>query len=310
MPGKHVIAVVGVLAVATLAGCTHVQLRKNTVRQSETHSEIYEQQVMDNLAKFMYDQGALPHFAIANAGASGVEDFGNINGQINWDRFSHGFASAFLGGSIARRANESWTLVPVSEPRRLELMRCAYQNAVAGCACNGVLDGCPDCNELQNRFYGPEGDGTTHIESASSCWFGYGPKSCVPKDCCAPVGHYCGMHVWVLPGGRNELAKLTLIILDYAMSDLPSTPVKEVTWFLDAKGGLTEAQRATRVIKAVVPFGASHAIPSSESADAKQFGLPILPSGGPAFPSEMSVPPSAGALEFEQLRRALVPFSR
>ena len=126
MVGKCLMGAAGVLAVSMLAGCTHVQLRKNTVRQSETHSEIYEQQVMDNLAKFVYDQGALPHFAIANAGASGVEDSGNINGQLNWDRFSHGFASAFLGGSVSRRANESWTLVPVSDPRRLQLMRCAY----------------------------------------------------------------------------------------------------------------------------------------------------------------------------------------
>ena len=56
----------GLAVAAALAGtgCTHVQLRKNTVNQADTLSEIYQQQVLDNLAMFVYDYYSLPHFAI------------------------------------------------------------------------------------------------------------------------------------------------------------------------------------------------------------------------------------------------------
>ena len=42
------------------------------------------------------------------------------------------------------------------------------------------------------------------------------------KDCsCIAVGEYCGCYVWVLPEGQDQLTKLTLAILDYAMHEPP-----------------------------------------------------------------------------------------
>ncbi len=276
---------------------------------------------MDNLAKFVYDPGSLPHFAMPSAGSSSILDAGNVNGNISWTRASQGFASALLGGQLGRTANESWTLAPVTDPRKLELMRCAYQQAVAGCANAELADNCPNCTELQNRFYAGRravmnetasinDDGTVNIECVTSCWFGYGCETCIPKDCCAPVGHYCGVNVWVMPGNRNELAKLTLVMLDYAVNNYPTARTKEVTWYLDKDNKPATPGTAARTIKATVPF--------SENTFLSQANLEATPgSDGPVFqnpalqllPPEPATTPGAGILEFEQFRRALVPFS-
>lgn len=49
-------------------GCTHMHLHRSTVRQAGTLDDIYQQQVLDNLAKFVYDSNSLPHFAFPNQG--------------------------------------------------------------------------------------------------------------------------------------------------------------------------------------------------------------------------------------------------
>ena len=63
-----VLAAVGLLTYMA-AGCTHTQLRWNTVQQSRTLTDIYEQQVLNNLAMFVYDPNSLPFFSFPNAGA-------------------------------------------------------------------------------------------------------------------------------------------------------------------------------------------------------------------------------------------------
>ena len=58
-------ASLGVLFVMLwLAGCTHVQLKRNTVRQAFTVGDIQQQQVLNNLARFVYDINSLPSFSI------------------------------------------------------------------------------------------------------------------------------------------------------------------------------------------------------------------------------------------------------
>lgn len=73
----------GILTLA--AGCAHRQLRWNTVRQSATLTEIYEQQVLDNLAMFVRDPGSLPFFAFPVGGGSDVTDEGSIGTDIRWN---------------------------------------------------------------------------------------------------------------------------------------------------------------------------------------------------------------------------------
>ena len=136
--GMPAVSIVGVLT-----GCTHTRLRHNTVNQAQTLSEVYQHQVLNNLARFVYDSNALPDFAVPNAGASDVQDSANIGFAVNWIR--SGFDSTALNGGATRGMAESWTLTPVTDPRKLELMCCAYQRAVASCCPTSESAGCPDC---------------------------------------------------------------------------------------------------------------------------------------------------------------------
>ena len=69
-------------------GCTHTQLRYSTTHQSDTVTRIYEQQVLNNLAMFVVNNDAVPHFAIASDGSTDVSDKGMFAlGPINTPEF-------------------------------------------------------------------------------------------------------------------------------------------------------------------------------------------------------------------------------
>ncbi|HUE16929.1 MAG TPA: hypothetical protein VMR25_22320 [Planctomycetaceae bacterium] len=261
-------------AVMCFAGCTHTQLRKNTVRQSWTVGEIQQQQVLDNLAMFVCDHNALPSFSYPNQSGSNVTDVGSAGITSGWSQIVQGpragqFLFSALGLSLTtnRTAQEGFTLQPVNDPRRLELMRCAYQRAVASCGCGPESQSCPDCQAIFNKFYtgDPNGDITDHAHGIvtseclkSPCWFHVGCKKCVPKDC-ECVGHYCGTYVWVLPEGRDELTKLTLAILDYAINNAPVGLTKQVVYYIDEYGVPTQQKLAVGQVTAVVAIDEQNA---------------------------------------------------
>ena len=127
-----------------LVGCQHTHLRYNTVRQAETLAEIYEQQVLDNLAKTVHDAHALPYFAYPKDGSTRITDEGSFSASP-----IHDFRSEFgIGGK--RSGLEQWGLTPVSDPAKLQLMQCAYQRAVYG----QPLSRCVDCCNLEKAFEG------------------------------------------------------------------------------------------------------------------------------------------------------------
>jgi hypothetical protein len=220
-------------AAMAACGCTHSQLRWNTTHQSKTLTDIYEQQVLDNLAMFVYDPNSLPFFSTPSTGSSQVTDQGSVGSDFGWKAV--GFDAAALKLFGQRQMLESWSLSPVSDPRRLELMRCAYQQVVANCSIDSI-SGCPNCEKLRKRFHlGSANDEKTlaqhTIESGKTtpaclgqaCWIGFGCRECVPRCRCEKVGKYCDTYVWLLPDGQDELSKLTLIILDYALNQ-PAPP--------------------------------------------------------------------------------------
>jgi hypothetical protein len=58
------------------------------------------------------------------------------------------------------------------------------------------------------------------------CWFCWGQKCHVPKDCpCRFTGHYCDTYVWIPPEHVNELTQLTILIQDIAYYAFSTTPV-------------------------------------------------------------------------------------
>jgi hypothetical protein len=325
----------GVALAMAAAGCTHQQLRKNTVRQVGTVSDIYQQQVLDNLAKFVRDPHALPHFAVADSGSTWVDDSRSGTAGVGWNVF--GFSSANLGFGGSRSDHQSWNLSPVSDPRKLELMRCAYQRTIASCLPGQSESAqCPNCVKILNKYYtgDPEKRPTDEFIVTSECllpqccWFQICCDKCLPKDreCCL-IGHYCGVYVVVPPGdGQNRLSHLTLAILDYAMyKPRPERPreTKHVVVYVDANGKLTNADNASRVITV------TQGIEEADSTILKPYRLQGLKKGlqSPRTPEEemrflesepdsrRSLPPPprelderpTSILEFRERMRAFTP---
>ncbi len=135
-------------------GCAHQQLRWNTVRQSRTLTDIYEQQVLDNLAMFVSEPNSLPFFSFPNAGGSNVMDTGAITGVLNWAHGISGLNSGSLTLNGSRNMTESWTLTPIIDPVKLQLMRCAYQQVVSNCGIGEISLHCPDCEKMRNAYLG------------------------------------------------------------------------------------------------------------------------------------------------------------
>lgn len=268
-----------------ISGCTHLQLQKDSIHEAATVGDLQVQEVMDNLAMFVYDFNSTPFFSYPVAGTAIVTDQGNASIVGGFGRpitsgasfvtatkppftFTPPFFGEFLfnaltlNGGAQRSCQDAFTLTPINDPRKLELMRCAYQTALSNCGFGPVPRSCPDCQARFNKFYtgDPNGkisqktDGTITSECLKGeCWLHVGCKKDVPKKCCGVyVGHYCNTYVWVCPDGRDELTKLTLAILDYAVNNSPPQLTKDVTYYVDSLGLPTSQKDAVGVVKATV----------------------------------------------------------
>jgi hypothetical protein len=248
-----------VLLCSFTTGCTSMALERNTDGQFRTVHSLYEQQVLDNLAMFVHDPGSLPYFNVLSTGANQVVDQGSISSVLTLARVLEGARQLFMVSSNAttvglqRSSQENWTANPVTDPRRLELMQCAYRKEVAANMGHAEHGGeCPNCKTRWEIFYGttdkdtvdPYGRVTNLCLGMNTAWFGWGCKHDVPKSCdCTPVGHYCGTYVWILPGGQEEFSKLTLAILDYAINQ-PSILTKQITYNIARDGTAIEIAKS------------------------------------------------------------------
>jgi hypothetical protein len=281
------------IALAT-AGCTHVQLEKNTVNEAYSVGDLEQQQVLNNLAMFVYNYNSMPYFSFPNQGATVVTDQGNAGVTAAWGRpiTSGGTATSApkkfgdflltaigMSGSAQRSNQESFVLTPINDPRKLELMRCAYQIAVSSCGYGTPARNCPDCQARFNTFYTGDPDGNIRDSAAGTitseclksnfCWFCSGCEKQVPKHCpCQMVGHYCGVYVWVPPEGRDELTRLTLAILDYALHEPPVRLTKEIIYYVDDLGLPTLQKDAVGTVRATVAINErSEALINISAAD-------------------------------------------
>jgi hypothetical protein len=234
-------------------------LRKNSVGEGATAGDVQTQQVLDNLAMFVCNPSAMPYFSYPNTGSASVTDAGSATAAPSFAST----VSGILTLSLSRQAMDSFTLTPVNDPRRLELMRCAYQKAVAGYCGREPSTTCPDCQTRFRMFYtgNPNGDIRANANGAVTseclrpdlCWFHVGCEKCAHKcGKCNLIGHYCGVYVWVGPEGRDELTKLTLAILDYATGAPPAKRQKEVVYNLDVYGLPTVSDKSVAKVTATI----------------------------------------------------------
>jgi hypothetical protein len=239
-------------------GCTNVQLRKDSVGEAGAVGDIFTQEVLNNLAMFVCDPNSLPFFSYPCQSSASVADVGGASAtpSLTW-------LSSTFGLSLQRTATDGYTVQPVTDPRKLELMRCAYQQAIQSCVPDAVATTCPDCQTRFKVFYtgDPNGDiranangmVTSECLKSNGCWFHAGCERCVPKHCrCLMIGRYHGVYVWVGPEGRDQLTKLTLAILDYAQNNPPVQLTKTVAYNIDAYGLPTSSASSVGTVSATI----------------------------------------------------------
>ena len=116
-----------VLAVVS-SGCTHFSLRRNTIKQAGTLSDLQYQQVLDNLAMFACNPDALPwHLKLSGAATQVTDECGGVFGM----EFGGGSPAKFLPGFDGRRGVvEAWNGAPAVDSDDLEVLQLAYRRAV------------------------------------------------------------------------------------------------------------------------------------------------------------------------------------
>lgn len=186
-------------------GCTLPQLKKNLNRQAGAIADIHEQQVLDNLALFASNRGATPSFALPSGGGTTVNNTKNGNGGLNWN--ARTLTGSSLGGSATNSLVQNFTLQPINDPDRLELMKCVYLYAT----CKNA-DECLGCVPKLQNFFGDR----FAMGCIPQCFFSTPETKPKRRDCLYKSGSYCGCHVVVEPCRFNDLSRLTMAILDIA----------------------------------------------------------------------------------------------
>lgn len=345
-----------------LCGCTSAQLRRSSVKYARSVSDLHTEQILDNLAKFSANPNALPHFSYPISGSTTIVD--GVAATPGFNFSPRNLIGWGLNLNASRSDQESFTMQPINDPRKLELMKCAYQRAVSGACSCGESGHCPNCEYKFNSFYlgethpsmtpkqtqdgksilayyQNEGDsdylevvaeknefnetvylywadgqpapkptnpkqlkqlyvpnsvteftnhsGEVTVECISSGWIRCCEKSHL-KDLnpCCLIGEHCGHYVYVPNCHRDELTKLTLVVLDIALNEpaiLPPGPTKTVKALLNSQGVIAaEEDKGVYEVTQIVPASTSlGAIAAPRANETNVMGVPAS-----AFPLNLS----------------------
>ena len=150
--------IIFMLLLAALPGCMTVPLRRTTINQVATVHDIYQQQVLDNLAMFVHNRGSYPYFSLIGTGTTSLTDTATLADTNGWARNTAGsllYATAGLNPSLMRAKMGSWATFPINDSVKLTVMRCVYQSALDGCD-SSPGGSCPDCANLFYAYYNME----------------------------------------------------------------------------------------------------------------------------------------------------------
>jgi hypothetical protein len=226
---RRALLLIGV--VSTLSGCaTHLALRDDTVRASNTLTDLQYKQILDNVARFHDDPDTVPSFAVTSAGTVSILD---TTGAGVSPTYSPTLPFSQQGGgalpilsllfpfSAQRAVTENWSLTPITDADNLRRLRCAYRLLVMGEATPNY----EFCVKQMKEFFAGEEAALADYYPPRG-WYGVGGKKDVPKDACYVGCHGC-TYVWVTREGRNDLALFTMGALDLATGKL-RTPQRTV----------------------------------------------------------------------------------
>lgn len=192
-----------------ITGCAHTRLSCNATKQARTLTEIEEQQVLDNIAMFVVNCGSTPYFALPNGGGTQTNQSGTASSTLIWNPTTLTGANGGLNGTAGTTIN--WTLKPINEPERLQLMKCVYQHVTQ----NFPSSDCVNCQDYLTRFFGKN----YPVCDVPTGWFSVCDKKPRNSNCCVKVGHYCGTYITVSEEYLEYLSRVTIAILDIATVD-------------------------------------------------------------------------------------------
>ncbi len=158
------------LAVIACAGCTSDRLRRSTINQATTLTELQFQQVLNNLATFCDNPKTMPWHVNLRDGSAQVADVGSLTLGGDLTRTSKASPS-LLGG---RTVVEQWGMTPVTDDTELRILRVAYRRALgyqesleddgndlANDLAHELKKQTPDFNEFQDQLDRTFSDGKT-----------------------------------------------------------------------------------------------------------------------------------------------------
>ena len=225
---RRALLLLGLLS--TLSGCTQMALQKDTVRTTNTLTDLQFQQILDNVARFHDNPDTVPSFAVATAGTVSILD---TTGAGVSPTYAPTLTFIQQGGgalpiltllfpfTASRAVTENWSLVPITDADNLRRLRCAYRLLVMGEATPNY-DFCR--KEMKEFFAGEEAALVDYYPPRG--WYGVGGKKDVPKGACYVGCHGC-TYVWVMPEGVNDLALFAMGALDLATGKM-RTPQRTV----------------------------------------------------------------------------------
>lgn len=191
------------------SGCAQHRIACHTPKHAATLTEIHEQQVLDNLAMFAVNSGSTPYYALPNGGGSLTNQSATVGSTALWNPTTFTGINGNMSGTGGLTIN--WTMKPINEPERINLMKCVYWHVTQRCP----ESFCVDCDKNLRNYFG---------DNFACCavptgWYCVSKKKPKSDDCCCKVGHYCGTYVSVSPRHYYYLSLVTVSILDIATAD-------------------------------------------------------------------------------------------
>jgi hypothetical protein len=242
-------------SILATAGCASDQLRFTSNRQVSTAPEIYNHQVLDNLARTMADPARLPYFSTLDSGVPLVTDKGTLSGLILFPAQSvvkqlHNQRGGQVGPITGERdVTVTWTMKPVNDESRLRAMRCLYLWVLA----KPLPEDLEKSQKRVGDFYINElGDNKFDFKDVDQGWIQCGRWHNVPKDA-AYVAHHHGVYCWVVPGRENALTDLSLRMLRIAIAAKRTKTV--VRSYFNKEGRLVQQETSVEKVDGIAEPG-------------------------------------------------------
>ncbi|ODA29271.1 hypothetical protein [Planctopirus hydrillae] len=137
------------LLLPTWQGCTYKFLRHNYTHLVQSLNDILYQQVLDNLAMFECNSGALPSFAVVGSGSAQVSDARGGSTGLTWNPTT--LVSEAAGLTASRTLVETWGATPVMDPGKLRRLRCGFQLIIDGATSYIEVQECPSQKDLDGK---------------------------------------------------------------------------------------------------------------------------------------------------------------